>query len=157
LEQIDMVKRATGPSLSENAFAKKALEAIQQIEEDAKKKKTEQLVGLREALGNIEQRIDELGIQRQQVENAIAAITGAAPKAKRGRSNHDELRTRLTRWLTSHSGQWYTSGELHREFAELEPIASIAAFLKNEIADGKIRVDKSGGNRNTKYTGNSSQ
>lgn len=149
-----MAKRAVGAASSENAFAKKALEAIQQIEEEATRRKTEQLAGLQQALQNIHDRINDLGAQREQVEAAIAAITGK-PATRRSRTNYDDVRRRLLRWLSSHSGEWYTSGDLHKEFPELESVASIAAFLKNEIAEGKIRIDKSGGNRNTKYTGNS--
>jgi hypothetical protein len=148
-----MVKRQVETAPAENAYAKKALEAIRQIEEEASRKKTEQLTGLRQALQNIEDRISELTTQREQVETAMVAISGRAP-VRRPRSNHDDLRRRVLRWLGSHSGQWYTAGDLHREFPELQQIASIAAFLKNELAEGRVRIDKTGGNRNTRYTGN---
>ncbi|HVS71913.1 MAG TPA: hypothetical protein VHQ47_11715 [Phycisphaerae bacterium] len=148
-----MVKRNPSPQAADNAFAKKALEAIQQIDAEASRRKAEQLESLREALGNIDQRLADLSYQRQQVEEAISKITGkAAPVQRKPRGSHDELRSRLLRWLGSHPGQWYTAGDLQREFPELEGIPSVAMFLKKPISEGAVQVDKTGGNRNTKYS-----
>ncbi len=148
-----MVKKNSPSAPADNAFARKALEAITQIEEEAQRRKGEQLDSLREALGNIQQRMDDLDHQRGQVEEAISRITGksAAAPTRRPRSNHDELRSRLLRWLAGHPNQWYTASDLQREFSELENITSIAMFLKKSITDGLVKVDKTGGNRNTKY------
>lgn len=156
-----MVK-VTSPNLADNAYARKALDAIAAIEQEAQKKKLEQVNILREALKNIDGRIGELQHQRQQVENAIEKIMGkpVAPvktAKKRGRINHQELRNRVVNWLSSHPGVAYTAVQLHEEFPELEGFASIAAFLKQPIADGVIVVDKSGGNRNTRYSAQAKQ
>jgi hypothetical protein len=150
-----MVKRHVEAAPAENAYAKKAFEAIRQIEEEASRKKTEQLTSLRQALQNIEDRISESTGQREQVEQAIATISGK-PAGRRPRTNYDDVRRRLLRWLGSHAGEWYTAGDLRHEFPELAQVASIAVFLKSELAEGKVRIDKTGGNRNTKYTGNMS-
>jgi DNA repair exonuclease SbcCD ATPase subunit len=147
-----VVKKNHSSQAADNAFAKKALEAISQIEEEAQRKKSEQLEGLREALKNIQQRINDLEHQRTQVEEAIGRITGRAPApARRTRSNHDELRGRILRWLGGHAGEWFTAGDLQREFPELEKVTSVAMFLKKPVSEGQVKVDKSGGNRNTKY------
>jgi hypothetical protein len=148
-----VVKKNSGTQAADNAFAKKALEAIQQIDAEASRRKQEQLESLREALGNIDQRIDDLQHQRQQVVEAISKITGKpAPAGRKPRGSHDELRARLLRWLAGHPGEWYTAGDLQREFPELEGMASIAMFLKKPITEGQVKVDKTGGNRNTKYS-----
>lgn len=149
--------KASVSNLADNAYARKALDAIAAIEQEAQKRKLEQVNVLRDALKNIDQRISELQHQRQQVEDAIEKIMGksAAPvKAtkKRGRVNHQELRGRVVNWMSSHPGVVYTAVQLHEEFPELDGFASIAAFLKQPIADGVIIVDKSGGNRNTRYS-----
>jgi hypothetical protein len=147
-----MKKQAAGNQVMENAFAKKALESLRQIEEEAARQKAQQLDGLREALTNIDGRIGELRHQQQQIEEAIASITGKVPVGRRTRSNHMELRARVLRWLSGHSGSWYTASELQREFAELAGINSVAMFLKAALQEGKVKIDKSGGNRNTKYS-----
>jgi hypothetical protein len=148
-----MKKHAAGGSMPENAFARKALESLRQIEEEAARQKAAQLDGLREALRNIEGRIGELRLQAQQVEAAVASITGKSPAARRRpRSDHSELRARLLRWLSGHAGSWYTASDLQREFPELEEIASVAMFLKVAVQEKKVKVDKTGGNRNTKYS-----
>jgi hypothetical protein len=147
-----MKKQATGGTVPENVFARKALESLRQIEEEAARQKAQQLEGLREALKNIEGRIGELRCQEQQVHEAIASITGKTPTGRRPRSDHSELRARVLRWLSGHSGAWYTASELQREFPELAEINSVAMFLKVAVEDKKVKVDKSGGNRNTKYS-----
>jgi hypothetical protein len=153
MERPIVAKKNHSSQAADNAFAKKALEAISQIEEEAQRKKSEQLEGLRDALGNIQQRIDDLEHQRTQVLEAIGRITGKSPgtPTRRPRSNHDELRARLLRWLAGHPGEWYTSTDLQREFPELEKVTSVAMFLKKPITEGSVKVDKTGGNRNTKY------
>lgn len=150
-----MKKQTSSASLPENAIARKALESLLQIEEEAERQKAEQLEGLREALGNIDGRIRELEEQKQQVEEAIGRITGKAPLERRRRTNHDELRARVLRWLSGHAGTWYHASDLQREFPELQEVASVSMFLKNAIGEGAVKVDKSGGNRNTKYSAGS--
>ncbi len=144
-----MKKLAT--AVSENAVARKALESLAQIEEEAQELKAAQLDGLREALGNIQLRIDELEEQRRQVNNAIAQITGTT-SVRKLRGDHGELRGRVLRWLAGHAGTWYHAAELQKEFPELESFASVAVFLKKAIDEGVVKVDKSGGNRNTRYS-----
>lgn len=146
------LKKQPNTSAPENAFAKKALESLREIEEEAARKKTEQLEGLREALGNIDARIQELQGQQQQVQDAIGRITGKAPLERRRRANHDELRARVLRWLSGHAGTWYHANDLQREFPELQEMASVSIFLKAAIGEGVVKVDKSGGNRNTRYS-----
>lgn len=145
-----MKKRAA--AVSENAFARKALESLAQIDEEAQKQKAAQLDGLREALGNIESRIEELDQQRRQVDDAIAQITGKATSPRKPRGDHGELRSRVLRWLASHAGTWYHASDLQKEFPELEAFASVAVFLNKAIDEGSVKVDKSGGNRNTRYS-----
>lgn len=147
-----MKKQAAGGQVAENAFARKALESLRQIEEEAARQKAQQLDGLREAMKNIDERIGDLQHQQQQIEQAIASITGRAPISRRPRSDHTELRARVLRWLSGYSGSSYTASELQREFPELEAVASVAMFLKAAVQEGKVKVDKSGGNRNTRYS-----
>jgi hypothetical protein len=138
-------------SLPDNAYARKALESLRQIEEEAARKKAQQVEVLREAIGNIDQKLGDLRLQRHEIEQAIAGITGKAPAGRRPRSDHSELRGRVLRWLSGHPGSWYTASELQREFSELEQVA-VSMFLKSAVEEGKVKVDKSGGNRNTKYS-----
>ena len=147
-----MKKQAAGGQVAENAFARKALESLRQIEEEAARQKAQQLDGLREAIKNIDGRIADLQHQQQQIEQAIASITGRAPISRRPRSDHSELRARVLRWLSGRSGSSYTASELQREFPELEEVTSVAMFLKAAVQEGKVKVDKSGGNRNTRYS-----
>ncbi len=148
-----MKKSSEGGSLPENAIAKKALDSLRQIEEETAKQKAQQLDGLREAIGNIDSRIRELEVQRQQVLDTMSRITGKpAPSARRPRSDHSEVRERVVRWLTGHAGTWYHSSELQTEFPELQEVVSVAMFLKKPIEEGTVKVDKTGGNRNTRYT-----
>lgn len=141
---------------TDNAIAKKALEAIAAIDAEASRKKAEQVGGLQDALRAIDARMAELKGQRQQVEEALEKIAGKKVLAKaRGpripRQDYQELRERLVRWMKSHAPQTYTAKELQREFPELKTFPSLVMFLKKQIEQGLVTVDKSGGPINTKY------
>jgi seryl-tRNA synthetase len=145
-----MVKKSSG--VSENAYAKKALEAIQSIEEEAERKKREQLDTLREALSSIDARIGELEQQKSQVTTAIEKISGKAPSSgRRVRRNLDDVRDRLVRWLGARSGEKFDSPRLQKEFPELKSIPSIAAFLKKPIDEGAVAMEREGGPRSARY------
>jgi hypothetical protein len=150
--EVIMKNKGSAAAPSTHAFGEKALESLRHIEEEAQRQKDEQLDGLWEALGNITSRIEDLKLQRQQVEDAIARITGKASGGRKPRANHDELRARVLRWMSGHAGKWYHASDLQREFPELEEVASVAVFLKTAVSEGRVKIDKSGGNRNTRYS-----
>lgn len=143
------------PAFGENVFAKKALEAVAAIDRDAHKKKMEQVATLNEAMSKIDERLAEMQHQKQEVQDALDAILGTSHQAKNkkhGRGDYENLRDRVTRWLSTHSGTSYTTCELQAEFPELKPLNSVATFLKKPIEQGVILIDRSGGNRNTRYS-----
>src|SRR4051812_14213406 len=111
-----------GSALPDNAIARKALETIDQIEQEAQEKKLAQLESLTTAKVNITERIDELNHQLEQINTAIAAIKGdkGPPKEKRVRRNLEGERDRVARWMEGHRGEKFGAGDLTREFPELE-------------------------------------
>jgi hypothetical protein len=138
-------------SLPDNSLARKAIEAIQQIEEEAKGKKMAQLESLQSAKAAILERQNELNHQLSQIDAAIASIKGApVQREKRVRRNLDEDRERVARWMTGHKGQKFGAGDLVREFPELEGTV-MSAFLKPLVHSGRIQTDISEGIRRTKY------
>src|SRR5690349_18998673 len=90
--------------VAENAIARKVLEEIQKIENEAKQKKLAQLESLQQAKANIHDRIEQLQHQLTQIDNAMSVITGGKPlpgkaPVRRQRRNLDEVRERLVRWM----------------------------------------------------------
>ena len=76
-------QKAVAAPLADNAIARKAIEAIQQIDKEAQERKLVQLESLRSAKAALHERINELTHQLQQIDNAIAAIRGKPePTAK---------------------------------------------------------------------------
>ena len=138
-------------SLPDNSLARKAIEAIQMIEEEAKGKKMAQLESLQSAKAAIHERMNELTHQLAQIDDAIASIKGVpVHKEKRVRRNLDDDRERVARWMTGHKGQKFGAGDLVREFPELEGTV-MSAFLKPLVQEGKVHTDVSEGIRRTKY------
>lgn len=144
-------KNAPAP-LTENALAKQALEAIDQIDREAQQKKQAQADGLKKARETITERMNELNHQLAQIDKALAAITGqpAAPRTKRPRRDLNEIRERVGRWMEGRRGQKFGAGDLATEFPELEGVA-ISIFLKPLIEEGKVKTDSSEGIRRMKY------
>ena len=142
------------PALGDNAIARKALEAIQQIDKEAQAKKLAQLNELRSAKAAIHERINELSHQLKQLDAAIAAIGGkaasAAPKAKRERRDLSEVRERVGRWLQGRKGQKFGSADLVKEFPELDGVG-VSMFLKPLLEAGQVKSDASEGRLKTKY------
>ena len=148
-----MTKKAKMPiSLPDNALAKKALEAILQIDKDAQSKKLEQLESLKSAKAAIIERINELNHQLAQIDKAISAVTGspAPSREKRVRRNLDEVRERVGRWMEGHKGEKFVAGDLVKEFPELEGVA-VSIFMKPLIESKKVQTDTSEGIRRMKY------
>jgi len=142
-------------NLADNAVAKKVLEEIQKIEAEAKQKKLEQLESLQQVKANILDRMEELKHQLEQVENAIATITGskrasASQPQKRVRRDLNEVRERLVRWLEGRKGEMFMAGDLIKEFPELEGV-QISMFLRTLTQAGTVKTDASEGNRRMKY------
>jgi hypothetical protein len=144
-------KNAAVP-LSDNALAKQAMEAIDQIEREAQQKKEAQAESLKKARESITERINELNHQLAQIDKALAAITGqpAAKGPKRPRRDLNEIRERVGRWMEGHRGQKFGAGDLAKEFPELDGVA-ISIFLKPLVEEGKIKTDSSEGIRRMKY------
>src|ERR1035437_10160928 len=83
---------------ADNAIAKKALEAIQQIDKEAQAKKLAQLDELQAAKAAIHERINDMTHQMQQIDAAIAAILGkhaSAPRKNRDRRELADVRERV--------------------------------------------------------------
>ena len=143
----------SAPILADNAFAKNALDAIEQIDKEAKQKKLAQLESLQAARGTLLERQNELNHQLEQIDKAIAAVTGKPfhPKEeRRARRNWDEVRERVGRWMVGRQGQKFAAGDLAREFPELEGVA-ISYLLKPLVEAGKIKTDASDGPKRVKY------
>lgn len=142
----------TALPLSDNALAKQALEAIDQIDKEAQQKKQAQADALKKARESITERIGELDHQLAQIDKALAAITGQSPspRTKRPRRDLNEIRERVGRWMEGHRGQKFGAGDLQKEFPELEDVA-ISIFLKPLVEDGKVKTDSSEGIRRMKY------
>ena len=141
--------------LAENAIAKKVLEEIQRIEAEANEKKLAQLESLQQAKANIAERIEQLQHQLEQVEKAIAVVTGGKPAAakrveRRQRRNLEEVRERLARWMEGRRGQKFMAGDLVKEFPELDGVA-VSIFMKPLTQAGQVKTDTSEGNRRMKY------
>ena len=142
----------SSPTLPDNALAKQALEAIDQIDKEAQQKKEQQAEALKKAKDTITERINELNHQLTQIDKALAAITGepTAPREKRPRRDLNEIRDRVGRWMEGHRGQKFGAGELQKEFPELEGVA-VSIFLKPLTEAGKVKTDSSEGIRRMKY------
>jgi chromosome segregation ATPase len=147
-----MVKtQAASQSRSDNAIARRAIDEIERIDKAAADKKREQLATLQEAIEAIDTRIGELQGQRRQIEAAIASITGKAVRGpRRNRSDLDEVRERVARWMAGHPGEKFKSSDIEREFPELAG-TPISTFLKSLIKDGRVQVDTSNGIRRQTY------
>ncbi|MCL2648930.1 MAG: hypothetical protein FWD61_18350 [Phycisphaerales bacterium] len=149
-------KARQATNLADNAVAKKVLEEIQKIEAEAKQKKLEQLESLEQVKANISDRMEELKHQLEQVENAIATITGAGKRVsasqpqKRVRRDLNEVRERLVRWLEGRKGEMFMAGDLIKEFPELEGV-QISMFLRTLTQAGTVKTDASEGNRRMRY------
>ena len=140
-------------SPADNAIAKKALEAIQQIDKEAQAKKLAQLDELQSAKAAIHERLNDMTHQLQQIDGAIATILGqhdSAPKKQRDRRELGDVRERVGRWLQGRKGQKFGAGDLVKEFPELDGVG-ISMFLKPLIGAGQIKTDVSEGIRRTKY------
>jgi hypothetical protein len=138
---------------ADNAIAKKALEAIQQIEKEAQAKKLAQLDELQSAKAAIHERINDMTHQLKQIDAAIAAILGKdapAPKKQRDRRELADVRERVGRLMQGRKDQKFGAGELVKEFPELDGVG-ISMFLKPLIVAGQIKTDVSDGIRRTKY------
>ena len=142
----------TPASLPDNALAKQALESIRAIDREAQEKKLAQVEALKSAKAALLERLNELNHQLEQIDKAIAAVTGepVPSREKRGRRNLDDVRERVGRWLDGHRGQRFGAGDLVREFPELEGVG-MSIFLKPLIMSGKLQTDKSEGIRRMKY------
>jgi hypothetical protein len=138
--------------LTDNALAKQVLEAIDQIEHEAKQKKQVQAESLNKARDSITERIGELNHQLTQIDKALAAITGRPTRehVKKERRDLGEIRERVGRWMEGHKGPKFSAGDLQAEFPELEG-ASVSTCLKPLVESGKIRTDASQGIRRQKY------
>ena|GEM_PF-2007491 len=144
-------------NMADNAIAKKALEEIQKIEDEAKQKKLEQLGSLQQVKDNIQDRIGELNHQLAQIENAITMITGdgrapasASRQPKRTYRNLDEVRDRVARWMGARKGERFMAGDLAKEFPELDGF-KISLFLKPLTQAGTVKTDDTEGHRRMRY------
>jgi len=151
-----MIRKVQQGTLADNAIAKKALEEIQKIEDEAKQKKFAQLESLQQVKANILDRMEELQHQLAQVDNAITMITGAGSKAsasrqpKRTYRNLDEERDRVARWMVARKGERFMAGDLAKEFPELDGF-KISLFLKPLMQAGTVKTDDSEGHRRMRY------
>ena len=145
-------------SFADNAIARDALEAIQKIEEEAKKKKLVQRESLEQTRTTILDRIKELNHQLAQVDGALAMIDGKKPAQlkpvsgieKKPRRDWEQVRDRVLRWMEERPDQKFHARDLVNAFPELEG-QQVSLFLKPLRDILKIRTDKSEGAKNVKY------
>lgn len=111
--------------MSDNAIVREALEAMEQIDAEARQKKDAQIERLRSARGELSNRLDELSAQLRQVDAAIGvtkkvAANGHTKSPRRANGEVSELATRIGRWLETKPGQSFSARQLLNEFPELE-------------------------------------
>jgi hypothetical protein len=151
---MQTLKRPVQKTAPENAIAKKALEAIKSIEKEAEEKKQAQLASLQEAKAAIHERINELTHQLQQVDQAVASITGRPAKGPKGegrtRRDWSDVRERVIRWMGGRAGQRFAAGDLIKEFPELDG-QIMTMFFRPAIQANKIKIDQTDGVRRQKY------
>ena len=146
-----LVRPTSKTSLPENAMARTAIEAVAQIDAEAKQKKMVQLESLQSAKAAIQKRVEELDHQIAQIDTVIASITGSrAPNGKRARRSWDEDRNRIMLWMGARKDQKFAARDLTQEFPELEGVV-MSVFLKPLIQEGKVQVDAHEGIRRSKY------
>ena len=139
------------PHESSNALARQALEAIRKIEQEANEKKLLQLEGLKEAKAKIQERVVELLAQEDEIDKAIATITGggrATSREAKSRTDLTGVRERVVRWMGGRPGEKFTAGQLQKEFAELKG-QSVALFMRPALRAGQLQ--KEGALRGTVY------
>lgn len=146
-----MVSKEKPVPVAENALARKALEAIAQIDAEAQKKKEAQLDELRQAKEAIRERMEELARQEGQIDAAIGHVTGKHARVAGPKRNLSEIRDRVVRWLSAHAGTPYTGEKMVQEFPEMKGTA-VSIILKPAIDGGQIVVDASRGRRQQTYT-----
>ena len=132
---------AQQPPESVNALARQAMERIREIDRKAAEEKDQQIQILRHAKDAVHQRVVELLHQEDELDKAIAHITGAVAAkvsaAKRPRANYADILDRLVGWLQAHKGQRYTYRQLETELPELTDV-SFAQLIKPAVAQGEI-------------------
>jgi hypothetical protein len=135
----------------DNAVARSAMEAVKQIEHEAREKKLAQADALTTAKAAIENRIGELQHQLAQVNAAIATISGTpTPQEQRGRRDWSTCRQHVIQWMEERKGQKFAAGDIVRKFPQLEG-TPISTFLKPLLQNGKINTDTSEGIKRPKY------
>jgi len=127
------------------------MDAIEQIEREARERKIAQAEALNTAKTAIERRIQELQHQLAQIHTALAAINSTpTPREKHARRDLSTDRERVARWMEARKGQKFGAGDLVREFPELENV-QISYLLKPLMQDGKIHTDTTEGMKRPKY------
>jgi hypothetical protein len=135
----------------DNAVVRSALEAVEQIDREAREKKLAQAEALQTTKAAIEGRIQDLQHQLTQINTALAAINGTpAPHEKNGRRDLAADRQRVAQWMEARKGQKFAARDLLQEFPELENV-QISYLLKPLMQEGKIHTDTSEGMKRPKY------
>ena len=136
---------------SENAIARQAMNAIEQINREARERKLAQAATLNAAKATLQSRIEELQHQLAQIDHALATINGVpVNREKRERRDFAADRERVARWMEGRKGQMFAARDLAREFPELEGV-QISYLLKPLVQNGKIQTDLSEGIKRPKY------
>jgi len=131
-----------------NALARQAMERVREIDRHAADEKGQQIQALRQAKETIHQRVLELLRQEDELDQAIALVTGKPVekllKVKRPRANYADILDRLVSWLQEHKGQRYNYRQLEAELPELADV-SFAQLIKPAVAEGEINKEGSRG------------
>ena len=147
---------ASVPSSSSEApssdLARQVLDSVAQIEQEAQQKKRDQADGLRQSRRAILDQIRDFRRQADQIDHALAAISGTSSlaKAKGTRRDLNDVRERMGRWLEAHRGEKFNAGILTHEFPELQGTA-VSYVLKPLVAVGRVQADASEGVKRPKY------
>ena len=141
-----MSKSPTAAKPAENALARQALDKIKQIDRDATAAKGQQLQLLSQAKDAIQARISELLHQQEEIDDAIACITGKktekGKKERRKRADLSEVRARVVRWLQTHKGTRYSATQLLQEFPELaEGGIKVSLLLKSPVENKELNTE----------------
>ncbi len=135
-----------------STLAREALDAVAQIDHEARQKKHAQMDGLRQSRRAILDQLKHFRREIDQIDRALAAISGTSAPAKviAARRDLSDVRERMGLWLEARRGEKFNAGLLAREFPELQGTA-VSYVLKPLVEVGRIQADASAGMKRPKY------
>lgn len=147
--------RGESPATYDGSPAGQAMEAVAQIDQEARQKKRAQLETLRDCRSAIVQEIKALHRQISHIDKALEIMDGRpaeVPPGEYTRTRRDlsGLRERMGAWLESRRGEKFGAGALAAEFPDLENTA-VSYVLRPLVDAGRLQTDASAGSKRPTY------